>query len=94
MSNISEVTISPSIDRLIVAIDAAIAAHTRHTPMTLEDITGVLALMTGGAIGHVKTRNERRLYRQMVDANIDRGIDRALRESGQSAIILPSQMHQ
>lgn len=92
MGNISEVKISQNIDQLIAAIDGAIAQHTRTSPMTLEDITGVLALMTGGCIGHIKTRNDRRVFRQMVDANIDRGIDRAMRESGQSTIILPS-MH-
>lgn len=90
MNNVSEVRISPNIDRLIAAIDGAIAQHTRVSPMSLEDITGVLALMTGGCVGHIKSRNERRIFRQMVDANIDRGIERAIRESGQSTIILPS----
>lgn len=89
MGTVSEVTISPSIDKLIVAIDAAINRHTQQSPMSLEDITGVLALMTGGCIGHIKNRNERRMFRQMADANIDRGIERAIRENGQSSIIMP-----
>lgn len=90
MNNVSEVRISANIDKLITAIDGAIAQHTRQCPMSLEDITGVLALMTGGCVGHIKSRNERRMFRQMVDANIDRGIERALGEAGQSTIIMPS----
>ena len=90
MGNVTEVKISANIDKLITAIDRAIAQHTRTSPMSLEDITGVLALMTGGCVGHVKTRHERRIFRQMVDANIDRGIERAIRESGESTIIMPS----
>lgn len=89
MRNISEVKITEGIDRLIQAINGAISQHTRQSPMSLEDIVGVLALMTGGGIGHIKDRNERRLYRQMADANIERGIERALRESARSSIIMP-----
>jgi hypothetical protein len=92
---LATVKVGESAERLIASIDRVIGEHTRQSPMTLDQIAGVLAFMTGGVIGHVKQRNDRRQMKEMVVANIDMGLDCSLKMNGRkTSLILPEDFHQ
>lgn len=93
--SVAKTKVSESAQRLMASIDKAIGAHTTQSPMTLQEIAGVLGFMAGGAIGHGKDRNARRQLREMVVANVDMGIDALLNMDGRkSSLILPDSMLQ
>lgn len=94
MSTIAKAKMDERVGRLIAAIDETIRKHTTESPMTLEQIIGTLAFMTGGAIGHVAGRNERRLARRMADANLDYGCEATSGMKQSSGLILPDRMMQ
>lgn len=65
-------------ERLMIAIGEAIRLHTMVSPMTLEDIVGVLGFTTGAAIARADRRLSKSELRQMAVANIDHGLQAAL----------------
>lgn len=91
--SLTKVKVDQKSERLMMALNDAIAAFTTHTPMTLQDIIGVLAFTTGGAIGRATPRNLRRQLRQMADANMDYGTE-ATSQQTTSSLILPEHFHQ
>jgi len=79
---------------LMKAINNTIAEFTTHTPMSVEQIVICLGYMTGRAIGHIEGRNNRRIIKQAVDANMEVGIDQQLKMSGESTILMPTGLAQ
>lgn len=75
--------------QLMKAINNTIAEFTTHTPMSVEHIVLCLGYMTGRAIGHIDGRNNRRIVKQAVVANMENGIDQQIEMSGTSSIIMP-----
>lgn len=87
---INKVRVSDSHERLMLAIGETIRLHTTQSPMNLEGIVGVLAFCSGAAIARgSKTRNMRRLMREMAVANIDFGLDAITSSMANSSLILP-----
>lgn len=84
---ISKVKVGESHERLMMAIGDVIMRHTQQSPMTHEAIVGCLAFCAGAAIGQAKSRSDRRVLRQMAEANLDFGTQ-AITGSG-SGIIMP-----
>jgi len=79
---------------LMKAINNTIAEFTTHTPMSVEQIVICLGYMTGRAIGHIEGRNNRRIIKQAVDANMEAGIDQQIQMSGTAAILMPTGLAQ
>lgn len=74
--------------RLMQAIGLAIQQHTLVSPMTSDDIAGILGFCAGAAIANGKSPARKSESRQMVIANIDHAMQ-AWGSQPQSAIILP-----
>lgn len=89
-----KVKVSENCGQLMIALDKALGDFTKHTPMTLQDIIGVLAFMAGGAIAKDQSRNERRKLREMAEANIACGTEAVLQQSLTTSLILPEHYHQ
>jgi len=89
-----KVKVSESCSGLMLELDKTLGNFTKHTPMTLQDIIGVLAFMAGGAIAKCPTRAERRQLHQMAEANITCGTEAVITQSQTSALILPEHYHQ
>lgn len=79
--------------RLMQAIGAAITAHTKASPMSIDEIVGILGFCAGAAIvsGCQSANNCRRMRAVAVD-NIDNGMDVMRRAERSSGLILPG-MH-
>lgn len=84
-----KVKVSEAHERLMLAIGEVIQRHTAASPMTHENIVGVLAFCTGAAIGQAKTRGERFQLRKMADANVDFGTQAITGSAPSSGLILP-----
>jgi hypothetical protein len=80
--------------QLMKALNQTIQQFTTHTPMSVEQIVICLGYMTGRAIGHIEGRNNRRVVKQAVDANMETGIDQQLQMSGAPAILMPALVKQ
>jgi hypothetical protein len=92
---LATVKVGESAERLIASIDRVIGEHTRQSPMSLDEIAGVLGFMAGGVIGHVKDRYTRRKMKEMVVANVDMGLDASMKMNGRkTSLILPEDFHQ
>lgn len=88
--SLSTVKVGVAAERLMAGIDKVIGEQTRQSPMTLDEIAGVLAFMAGGVIGHVKDRNMRRKMKEMVVANVDMGLDASLQMNGRKTSLILS----
>jgi hypothetical protein len=71
-----------------------IMEFTHEHPMSVEQIVFCLGYMTGRAIGHIDGRNERRMTKNAVEVNIERGIEQTVKKNGNSSLILPEGMLQ
>jgi hypothetical protein len=80
--------------QLMKAINQTIQQFTTHTPMSVEQIVICLGYVTGRAIGHIEGRNNRRIVKQAVDANMEVGIDQTIQANGTAAIVMPSGLMQ
>lgn len=82
---------NPAMTRLALAIGEAIQRHTLTSPMTAEDVIGVIAFCAGSAIGQKEAQRQHKVreLRQMAVANIDLGIQSAQQASG-PRLILPT----
>lgn len=79
--------------RLMIAIGEAIRVHTSRSPMSEEDIIGVLGFTLGCGIARAaKTRNDRRLFREMAVANVDSGLQAMIADTASNSLILPEGM--
>jgi hypothetical protein len=76
--------------QLMHAINMTIQEFTTHTPMSVEQIVICLGYVTGRAIGHIEGRNNRRVIKQAVDANMETGIDQTIQANGTASIIMPT----
>lgn len=87
---ISKVRVGESQERLMLAIGDAIRVHTTTSPMTIEQIAGVVAFCAGAAIARgSRNRNHRRQLREMATANIDFGMEAMASSISSSSLILP-----
>lgn len=90
---ISKVAVPEGAHKLMMAIGEAIRAHTSVSPMSGEQVVGVLGFCTGAAIARsVNTRNDRRQMREMAVANVDMGIQSMTSSMANSSLILPEGM--
>lgn len=80
--------------QLMHALNMTIAEFTTHTPMSVEQIVICLGYMTGRGIGHIEGRNNRRIVKQAVDANMENGIDQTIQMNGTAAIVMPTRLMQ
>lgn len=91
--SLSKVSVNESHTRLMLAIGDAIFAQTSKSPMSEEDILGVLGFTLGSAIARAgKGRTSRRMLREMAVANIDRGLDAMVSSMANTSLILPESM--
>jgi len=87
---ISKVRVPDSAHKLMLAIGEAIRVHTSQSPMTHEQIVGVLGFCTGAAIARgVNSRNARRIMREMAVSNVDMGIQSMTSSMASTSLILP-----
>lgn len=87
---ISKVAVSQDAHRLMLAIGEAIRLHTSQSPMSGEQIVGVLGFCAGAAIVRsVHTRNDRRQMREMAVANVDMGIQAMTSSMANTSLIIP-----
>lgn len=84
-----KVKVSQSHERLMLAIGEAIRVQTTISPMTAEDILGVLGFTLGSAVARAgKNTGQRKQYRDMAVANVDLGLDAMVRNM-QTEILMP-----
>lgn len=81
---------------LMDAIGRAIALYTRAQPMSADAIVGCLAFCAGSAIiSSVEGRLKRREFKEMAQANVERGMEamESAKRQVTPAIILPSEIN-
>jgi ADP-dependent phosphofructokinase/glucokinase len=87
---IGKVKVGESHERLMFAIGDAIRVQTSVSPMSEEDILGVLGFTLGCAIARAsKGRIERRQLREMAVANVDNGLQAMTSSMANTSLILP-----
>lgn len=87
---ISKVAVSQDAHRLMLAIGEAVRLHTSQSPMSGEQIVGVLGFCSGAAIVRASTtRNDRRQMREMAVANVDMGIQAMTSSMANTSLIIP-----
>jgi ADP-dependent phosphofructokinase/glucokinase len=87
---VSKVRVGESHTRLMHAIGNAIMVQTSASPMTEEDIIGVLGFTLGCAIARAsKGRISRRQLREMAVANVDTGLNAMTSNMASTSLILP-----
>lgn len=91
-----KVAASESQKRLMFALGEAVRLHCQNSPMTVQEIVGVLAFTAGAAIIRgTDVRSARRDLREVAVANVDQGMGTMRREAGEamSNLILPAGLH-
>lgn len=79
---------SDSHHKLMQAIGDAVAAHTRQSPMMIDEIVGILGFCAGAAIvSGCKSHANRKKMRAVVRANVDHGMD--VMAGAASGLIIP-----
>ena len=92
--SVAAVKMSDSHHKLMMAIGDAVAAHTRHSPMAIDEIVGILAFCAGSAIvSGCKASSNRRKMREVALSNVDNGMEAMQRAASGSSLILPSAVH-
>jgi hypothetical protein len=87
---IGKVKVGESHERLMYAIGEAIRVQTSVSPMSEEDIIGVLGFTLGCAIARAgKGRINRRQLREMAVANVDSGLNAMTSSMANTSLILP-----
>jgi dienelactone hydrolase len=88
---IVSVATSESHQKLMQAISDAVQAHTRQSPMMIDEIVGIIGFCAGAAIvSGCKSHNDRRKLRAVVNANVDNGMDAMTRAVvGSTSLIIP-----
>lgn len=87
---ISKVRVGEAQEKLMLAIGEAIQRQTMQSPMSLEEIVGVVAFCAGAAIMRGGgSRTDRRQLREMAVANIDYGMDAMRSSVANTSLILP-----
>lgn len=87
---IGKVKVGEGQERLMLAIGDAIRIHTTQSPMSIQDIVGVITFCAGAAIMRGGTdRLDRRQLREMAIANIDYGMDAMRSSVADTSLILP-----
>lgn len=70
------------------------AAHTRQSPMMIDEIVGILGFCAGAAIvSGCKSHGNRKKMRAVVRANVDYGMEVMTRAATGSSLILPGVTH-
>jgi len=85
---ISHVATPESSVRLMQLIGQAIVMHTLTTPMTPDDIAGVLGFCAGAALANGESPSRMQERRSMVLANIDHAIQQ-FQGQPKTGLILP-----
>jgi len=86
--SISHVATPESSVRLMQAIGQVIMIHTMTTPMTPDDIAGVLGFCAGASLANGESPARMNERRQMVLANIDHAIQQ-FQGQPKTGLILP-----
>lgn len=73
--------------RLLQSIGHTIMQHTMVSPMTQDEVIGILAFATGFAIGNANVKFTKGELRQLAIANIDNALHAALSDRGPKIII-------
>lgn len=90
---INQTNVPESHTRLMQAIGFAIQQHTLVSPMTAEDVVGILAFCAGAAIANGKSPHSKGEMRQMAIANLDNAMH-AFAAQPKSGLILPFRSQQ
>lgn len=76
------------------AIGDAVAAHTRQSPMMIDEIVGILGFCAGAAIvSGCKGHGNRKKMRAVVNANVDHGMEVMARAAAGTNLIIPGVTH-
>lgn len=86
---INQSKIPESHKRLMEAIGQAIQLHTLTTPMSAEDVIGILSFCAGAAVANGKSPHSKRELRSLAVQNIDNAIA-VFAAQPASGLILPN----